>query len=216
MASYMNRTVICQCCGGQYEAKILRGLYLSSPTGLDTKPYHPAVYDKVVICPHCGYATERLGREVSEKERQFMETDRFRMFRYDFSMDETLKKLHLAAVLAEEGGRWKDAGLGFLKAYWYIQENDLSEDWLCIMRREAIGNLDKHLQQTLDPACALIYIDLCRQDGDFEKAIEAIRFLESQGLLETYFEKDLIGIVELEKQLVEAKDRGEHKTDEVV
>ena len=55
MDSYIKRKVTCPCCNNVFEANILKGFYSNGNMGLDHNPHSPAIFDTIILCPHCGY-----------------------------------------------------------------------------------------------------------------------------------------------------------------
>ena len=124
MSRYAGKKVKCKCCGKQYDARFLQSYYSDSPMGLDTNPHMPEIYDGVILCPHCGYATDDVMQSVDSEVRNFVESSEYQKIFTDKDFDEILKKLLLSAQTEEMKKDFRKAAYQYLEAFWRAKEID--------------------------------------------------------------------------------------------
>lgn len=208
MSSYMNKTIQCMCCGFTYKAKILKGFYNSAVADLDTYTHSPAVYDKVIECPSCGYSTEKIGAEVSHEVIEFIHSDEYQKIVRDESLSNVYKKNYLSGLIYEFKHEYKNAAHYFLHAYWITREASKTCDELLV---KVINNLKRYLENNMDISAAIMMIDCMRQLSSFEEAEETAISLEHY--LQKEYDKKLI---EYELVLIRNRDNKPHSQSEVV
>ncbi len=211
MTSYAHQKVVCKCCNKEYNARILRSFSRFWYMNLDLNPLNSAVYDEVVACPHCGYATSRLYDEVDEKIRQAVNSENYKKIWGNSEYDRRVKKLIAAAYLEEVSGKWKAAAYQYLKATWYFQGLKRPEE--AVVREKVIQCLKTYLNETPDLEYAMVLIDSLRQAGDFKEAKETAESLEAY--LEPAENDLLCKILRYEKKLIEAEETLPHSMSEV-
>lgn len=199
------------CCKKSYETKLLKG-YLtnrSESIDLDTNPHNPALYDRVLICPYCGYATSEPYSYVNDKIKNLTKEPNYQEVLHDKQYDIICKKLLLAAYLAVKKGDSKEAGYDYLLAYWYMNDNHICK--VEKAREKAIKNFERYLGKNSDIEVAMILVDLLRQSRKFDESRETLISLEKYIQGKAIYEK----IAVCEKKLIEKNDSSIHSLAEV-
>lgn len=209
MASYVSKTVTCDCCGKEYTTKVVKGFYQNYPMDLDMNPHNPAVFENVRICPYCKYTNLSTADEANAKKWEAVRSEQYQKIYADSRYDETARNLRLAAYIAEYTENWKEAAEFFLKTAWYFREHYKEEERGA--REKAIVCFEKYLEQVPDTEYAVILVDCLRQTGRFEEALETADSLLPyiSGNLE------LCRILNYEKQLIGQRDSAPHSVSEV-
>lgn len=208
MSSYTNKTIQCKCCGFTYKAKILKGFFNSTAADLDTYTHSPAVYDRVIECPSCGYSTEKFGAEVSHEVIEFIHSDEYQRIVRDESLSNVYRKNYLSGLIYEFKHDYKSAAHYFLYTYWITRESSMACDKLL---NKVIDNLKRYLESNMDISAAILMIDCMRQLSSFEEAEETAKSLEHY--LQNDYDKKLIGY---ELVLIRNRDNQPHSQSEVV
>ena len=210
MSRYARKKVKCKCCGKQYDARFLQGYYDSRPMDLDTNPHAPEVYDSTILCPHCGYATDDVMRNVDAEVRHFVESLEYQKTFADKDLDETLKKLLLSAQTEEIKKDFRKVAYQYLEAFWRAKETENEQS--CEIAGQAIDNFSKYLEEAKDLDAAMILIDLLRQTQRFEEAAE------TAGSLAGFIPKEeefIRRILSYEEKLIADRDSAAHNVSEV-
>lgn len=208
MSSYTNKTIQCMCCGFTYKAKILKGFFNSTVADLDTYTHSPAVYERVIECPSCGYSTEKLGAEVSHEVIEFIHSEEYQRIVRDESLSDVYRKNYLSGLIYEFKHEYKSAAHFFLYAYWITREASMACDELL---NKVIDNLKRYLESNMDISAAILMIDCMRQLSSFEEAEETAQSLEH--FLRNEYDKKLIGY---ELVLIRSRDNKPHSQSEAV
>lgn len=207
MSSYMNKNIQCMCCGFTYKTKILKGYYNSAVADLDTYAHSPAVYDKVIKCPSCGYSTDKTSMEVPHRVMAFVSSDDYQRILKDASLSEVYKKSYLSALIYEYKHEYRNAAQHFLHAFWITRE----EEKACTdLLNKVIENLKNYLESNKDIPAAIMMIDCMRQMSSFEEAEETATSL--MDYLVSEYDKKLI---DYELTLIRNSDSKPHSQSEV-
>lgn len=207
MSSYTNKTIQCMCCGFSYTTKILKGFYNSVVADLDTYVHSPAVYDRVIECPNCGYSTDKIGAEVPPEVVDYVYSEGYQKIAKDESLSDVYKKNYLSALIYEYKHQYKNAARYFLHAYWITREESKS----CTdLLNKVIDNLKQHLESNMDIPAAIMMIDCMRQMSNFDEAEETASSLKSY--LQNEYDKKLI---DYELDLIRHRDKKPHSQSEV-
>ena len=211
MASFVKKTITCMCCGKKYEVEMLKGYSVDDygEVDLDTNPHNPALFDRVVLCPLCGYATSEPYIVLSDEIKSLVYDEKYKEVLDNRFYDDCCKKLLLSGYLSVKKRNPKEAGYSYLMAYWYMRENNISGGTKA--REKAIKNFERYLLKTTDFEVAMILVDLLRQDGKFYEAKETVLSLEDYIIDDSELKK----IVDFEKKLIAKKDSSIHKIREV-
>lgn len=208
MSSYVKKTIKCPCCGKNYVAELLKGYSSYADVDLDTNPHNPALYDRVLLCPACGFATSKPYTAITEDLKASVKSTVYTDMLKNRQFDNTGKKLLLAGYLAVKDKDAKEAGYNYLLAYWYLKEtNTANADKAC---EKAIRNFERYLMCNFDEEIAMILIDCLRQMKRFDEAIETANSLEPY-----ISDNELIAILLFEKKLISDNDCGTHRVSEV-
>lgn len=210
MSRYAWKKVKCKCCGKQYDARFLQGYYVASPMGLDTNPHAPEIYDSVILCPHCGYATDDVMQDVNSEMRSLVESSEYQKLFTGKDLDETLKKMLLGAQTEETKKNFRKAAYRYLEAFWRAKE--IEDEQSSKIAGQAIKNFSIYLRQAKDLEAAMILIDILRQTRRFEEATETAKSLAKFIPKE---EKFLYSILSYEEKLINAQDSDAHNVNEV-
>ncbi len=207
MASYMDKKIVCKCCGEGYMARMVRGLSQTIVPDLDMNPHDPAVFDRIVMCPHCGYATGNVMEEAGGQIISTVRSEEYRSMFLNPNTDGTEKKLRLAGWLSKKQGLDYDAGYQYLMAYWYMKDRgEDAEKYLS----EVINSFSKYLEKHADIETAIILTDCLRQASRFKEAGETAHSLMP------YIKKELHRqIVSFELGLIAQKNSSSHCQNEV-
>ena len=208
MSSYVNRHLTCMCCGKPFEARLLKG-FLSTEMGLDTCPHEPAAYDKIVMCPHCGYATSEPYTKADPAAAAIIESNVYKAIMENTAYDETVTKLLLAAHIDEKTGKLRKATDDYAYAFWSLREQDAPQTaWA---GGKLVTALEKYLNENQDVERAMMLVDIQRQLGRFDDARETLGFLE--GFIQD--NELLLKVAELERKLIGYGDSTPHMMSEV-
>lgn len=208
MSSYMNKKIICKCCEKSYTARMVRGLSQTIVPDLDMNPHDPAVFDRIVMCPHCGYATWNVMEEVDGQIVSAVQSKEYRSMFLAPDTDGVQKKLRLAGWLSKKRGQDYDAGYQYLMVYWHMKnQGEDAEKYLS----EVINCFSKYLEGHADIETAIILIDCLRQASRFIEADETAHSLMP------YIKKELHRqIVAFELELIAQKNSTSHSQNEVM
>lgn len=211
MASYVKKTITCMCCGKKYEVNLLKGYSVedNDMLDLDTNPHNPALFDRVLLCPFCGYATATPYSALPDEIKVIVNDANYKEVLNNRLYDDNCRKLLLAGYLSVKRRDAKEAGYNYLLAYWYMRDSGISGSERA--REKAIKNFERYLLKTMDCEVAMILVDLLRQSERFEEAKETVLSLESY----IADNAELVRIAELEKKLILKKDSDIHKVGEV-
>lgn len=211
MASYVKKIITCMCCGKKYEVNLLKGYFVENNNvlDLDTNPHNPALFDRVLLCPFCGYATSSPYSALPDEVKELVNDANYKKVLNNRQYDDNCRKLLLAGYLSVKRRDAKEAGYNYLLAYWYMRDNGIAGYERA--REKAIKNFERYLLKTMDCEVAMILVDLLRQNESFEDAKETVLSLES------YIADNakLARIAEFEKQLILKQDSDVHKVEEV-
>jgi uncharacterized protein (DUF2225 family) len=208
MSSYVKKTIVCPCCGNNHTFSMLKGYSPCSDVDLDTNPHNPALYDRVIMCPNCGYSTSKPYSSISDGIKSVVKSSVYTDMLNNKMFDNISKKLILAGYLAVKERDAKEAGYDYLLAYWYLKETNSSEaNRAC---EKAIKNFERYLNKSQDEEIALIIIDCYRQMKRFNDAMETIESLE-----QFVGDSKVKQILLFEKSLVESGDYESHRLSEV-
>ncbi len=208
MASYINKDIVCKCCGKKYTARLLRGMSRTAPVGLDTNPYEPAVFDRITMCPYCGYASENIGKQVDGKVRAAIYSKEYQELFQNPAMDGTQKKLLLSAYLNVCKGAMYEAGYHYLMAYWYEKGSGQNAGKEL---EKAVQCFSEYLEDHEDVEAAILLTDCMRQASRFDEAAQTARSLVP------YIKKERhLKIICFELSLIEEQDASAHLQREAV
>ncbi len=211
MASYVKKNITCMCCGKKYEANMLKGYSVDDDanTDLDTNPHSPALYDRVLLCPYCGYATAEPYTAISDELKALICEDNYKAVLNNKAYDDVCRKLLLAGYLSVKRRNAKEAGYNYLLAYWYMKEKGILEFEKA--REKAIKNFERYLGKNMDLEVAMILVDLLRQNSNFDEAKETVTSLK------TFIDGnvDLEKIAVFEEKLIANNDSNIHRIGEV-
>ena len=207
MASYLKKKIVCSCCGKPFEADLLRGFFSNQVPDLDGNRHEPAAFDKVIICPNCGYSTDNISEKISFEGKEMVSSESYQILFRNDDINTVLKKQLLFAMVKEAEGKDKKAALAYLAAYW-ISKNlgEKNEDFL----EKAVNRLMIHLEEHEDHTGALILIDCLRQLSRFEEAEET-----ADSLYPFVQNRALSDVVRLEQELIRLQDAEPHSQSEV-
>lgn len=207
MASYIEKPFQCKCCGKESTAKIVRGCFVNQKPDLDSYPHHPAIYDRVITCPYCGYAAERINTCVSEKNKVVVCSDEYQSIFTAKDIPYVVKKNRLYAMLCIKNGKYREAAFSYLRAYWYLRDIGAKD---LLLLKESIDAFTLYLSDKRDVNAAIVLIDCMRQMGCQAEALESAESLE-------HFVTDewLLRVIGYEKELIEKGDVEPHSIDEV-
>jgi hypothetical protein len=195
------------CCGFTYKTKILKGFYNSAVADLDTYVHSPAVYDRVIECPSCGYSTDKIGAEVNREVMEFVYSDDYQKIAKDESLSNVYKKNYLSGLIYEYKRDYKNAAQYYLHAFWITREESKS----CTdLLNKVINSLKQYLDSNMDIPAAIMMIDCMRQISSFEEAEETATSLKSY--LQNEYDKKLI---DFELVLIRQRDNKPHSQREV-
>ena len=123
MARYFRKNVVCPLCKKEFFADLLAGFTQNGASDLDGNPHEPAIYDRVVLCPHCGYSTAHLRRPAYPNSEKWVQSENYREMLGTRKYGEEGKRLLLAGFLARKAEDHLESGYCYLTAWWYLSEN---------------------------------------------------------------------------------------------
>lgn len=208
MSSYTNKAIVCTCCGFQYKAKLLKGFYLSTAADLDTCVHHPAVYDQVIECPHCGYATDQISAAIDKDVINFVRSPEYQEIVHSNAFSDVFRKNYLCALIYEQKHNYKKAAQHYLYGYWISR--DEANAYTNLLHK-VVAHLKRHLETNMDIPAAMMMIDCMRQMSDYNEAEETA--LSLRDYIHNEYEKKL---VDFELVLIHLKDNKPHSQSEVV
>ena len=207
MEKYLDYEAECPVCGHLYKGKRLSGFYVNHPADLDTNPHLPAVFDRVMLCPVCGYAAEDLRKPVTGAVKPVVTSEAYQKILYDRGLSENTRKMLLHSVLSEKAGNFGKAAYSALCAYWSRKEEGV-KDLVILKRAETF--YEEYLKKTQDVDAAILLIDLQRQAGNFEEAAET-----AGSLLPFVQDAYRRAVIQFEQELIFRKDSESHSQAEV-
>ncbi|MBE5997713.1 MAG: hypothetical protein E7240_10365 [Lachnospiraceae bacterium] len=207
MDNYLEYEADCPVCGHLYKGKRLSGYYVNHPADLDTNPHHPAVFDRVTICPVCGYAAEDLRKPADEPVRTMVGSGLYQRILHDSILSENTRKMLLHSMICETAGSLGKAAYSALCAYWSRKEEGI-KDPVILKRAETLYK--EYLTKTQDVDAAVLLIDIQRQAGNFEEAAET-----AGSLLPFVQDPYRRAVIRFEQELIFRKDSESHSQAEV-
>lgn len=211
MSSFVKKTITCVCCGEKYEISMMKGYSAveNSCIDLDTNPHSPALYERVILCPNCGYATAEPYTLIPDDIKVLVKDDNYQNILKSKQYDDTCRKLLLAGYLSVKNRNAKEAGYHYLLAFWYMKEHGFAEFEKA--REKAIKNFERFLKETPDYEVAMILVDLLRQSERFDEAMETLISLKQY-----IANNNVLKNVSLyEEKLIKSKDSKSHRLEEV-
>lgn len=198
MASYITKKITCPCCGQEFEGRVLKGFFQNNVMGLDRNPHTPAIYDSIIMCPHCKYASTNMNKPVDNSIKRFIYTAPYLELINRLRHDSVLLKIVLSAKIFEELLNFKAAANTYLLGYWHsIESNARNVEYLS----KAIQYYSLHLESNADIDTAIALIDCLRQAGNFDEAKET-----AESLILYVDDLQLKKIVSYELQLIQKRD----------
>ncbi|OUQ46894.1 hypothetical protein B5E64_02420 [Drancourtella sp. An12] len=208
MDSYIKRKVTCPCCNNVFEANILKGFYSNGNMGLDHNPHSPAIFDTIILCPHCGYAAKKFNATVSKQIKDYVFSQQYKALKFQAKNSSTSTKIRLAASILEKSQQHKESADMYLLGYWYSLEIGTA-DFECL--KKSIKHYSIYLENNADINVAITYIDCLRQAQLFSEAAE------TADSLEVYVsDSNLQRILSFEKKLIDAEDSAPHFVSEAL
>ena len=171
--SFAVKDVVCKCCGHKFQARWLKGFF-SAGADLDSNPHQPEIYEKAVLCPHCGYATSRINAEVDSAVRDAVSSSEYQNILTNEIIPEPVRRLVLDAKLMCVRCDDRSAGYQYLTASWYAREHECEYRWLLEKAEECFA---AYLESNADVDAALVLIDVLRQLGKFSDVRETANSL---------------------------------------
>ncbi len=202
MASYRMKKLDCPCCGRPIEVRLMRGYYQALPSDLDGYPHEPAEYDRVVVCPFCGYASERMEEQADPRAVEAVKSPEYQML-LNAPGDDILRRLRLAILLDRAAEDRLGEACHWLTLSWRLRELGESSG---AERGNAAQCLERYLLQKQDPVMAIVLIDCLRQLGREAEAEET-----ADALTPFLTEEWMRRAVESEKELLARHDREPHR-----
>lgn len=203
VARYFRKNVVCPLCGKEFFADLLAGYTQNGPSDLDGNPHEPAIYDRVVLCPHCGYSTAHIRRPAYPNAEKWVQSANYREMLGSRKYGEEGKKLLLAGFLARKAEDHLESGYCYLSAWWFLSANRSPEADRAL--KQAIEQYRLYLEKEENHDAALVLIDLMRQAGELEEAMETAESLEAY-----LTEPEHLRILRQEKTLICARDTRAH------
>lgn len=204
--SFATKNIVCKCCGEEFQARVLKGFF-SANVDLDSNPHQPELYEKAVLCPHCGYATSRINAEVDCEVRDAVSSPEYRKILMDETVPGPMRRLVLDARLMGLRHDDKSAGYQYLLASWYAREH--RREYAELLKKAA-EYLSEYLDCNADTDTAVVLIDCLRQLGWFADANEA-----AESLAAYVSDPGIERILRYEQALVNAGDVQPHSRNEV-
>lgn len=206
MASYITKKIICPCCGKEFEGKILKGFFQNNVMGLDRNPHTPAIYDTVIMCPHCDYASANMNKPATDSVKRLIYSAPYLELKKRLHHDSVLLKIVLSAKIYEELFAFKAAADTYLLGYWHsLESNARNVEYLS----KAIQNYSAYLENNKDIETAIAFIDCLRQAGNFAEAQET-----AESLIPYIDNSQVKKIVSFELQLIQKNDETPHLVSE--
>lgn len=200
---------VCPVCGKKFTAEIAPDLDEPERVGLDTNTHNPLQFEKVVICPECGYSSAQYANNEDQEIIDFVNSEEYKsLLKSEWS--EGFKKWMLAGFVSKFAGYHFDAGYEFMTAGWYIREFGGDTDDLVYAFNMAVSEFATYVDESNELKPALILLDLLRQTGDFEKATDF-----AFGLKDSEVDDQTKKIIDFELECISKKDITEHYMDEV-
>ena len=176
MSTFRNEELKCPLCGETFSAAVVMSFSIVGESrSLDGDPYEPLLFETVHLCPHCGYVFLDANSEPDANTRRLVRSENYQKILQAEDCDETARKLLLLAYLAEQKGDAATASVQYLHAYWVFRDKDLpgKEEAL----DKAVEAMEHYLEGHADRNAALVLVDLYRQKGSFEEALETLNSL---------------------------------------
>ena len=117
-------------------------------------------------------------------------------------LNEKPEKAETPEIVTEE--ETAEAAVQYLRAYWCFRNNGLSG--LHEARDKAIEAMERYLEDNVDKNAALALIDLLRQKGAFDEALETVNSLGKY----LRGEENLLKIAAFEWRLIMEEDQESH------
>ena len=176
MSVFRHEEMVCPLCGKTFSTAVVMSYSVNgSLRSLDGDPHEPVLFDTVHLCPYCGYAFSDQKEEPDAFTPMLVRGENYRTVFEAEDLPDTAKKLLLRSFLAEQKGDLKEAGNRYLQAYWYFRDNDLPEKEEA--REKAIEAMERYLEANADLESAMVLVDLLRQKGAFDEALETVNSL---------------------------------------
>ncbi len=202
MSSYLNQTIICGCCGKTFEVRLLKGFSAGKDRSLDGYPGNPTIFDSVILCPHCGYASLSPSKMVEQSVR-------LQVFSQDYQKlwKDGASPLQLAALLADNNNDHRRAGYLWQLFLWQSRLEGRTET---VALEKIISHYEAYLQDHVEPELAAVLTDTLRQAGLWEEAADTAVFLLDYGV-----EPAISKVLQFELLKIAVHDADPHRLEEV-
>lgn len=203
------KRIICPVCGNEFYAEFESDYVVKGRLGLDGNAHDTKQFNKVYMCPACGYSSAVQITNEDAEIIELVKSDKFQdVFRSEWS--EGLKKWMLAGYISKASGNHYDAAYEFMVAGWYIREFGGTVDDFVYAYNMAISEFARYTEERFETKPVLIMLDLLRQIGNFEKATD-IAFSLKGSEVDENAEK----LIDFELKRISEMDISEHYFNEI-
>ena len=176
MSVIRQEEMTCPLCGKTFSATVVVSYQVNgSQRSLDGDPHEPLLYNMVHFCPHCGYVFTDAAEEPDDRTRELVMGEPYQKALQIENYPEIPRKLLLLGYLSGQKGDVSTASAQYLRAYWYFRDNGHPKTAEALDR--AIEGIKRHIEAKADLNAAMVLVDLLRQKGDFDQALEAVNSL---------------------------------------
>ena len=205
MSLFRNEEITCPLCGKTFSSVVVSSFQVDgSLRGLDGDPHEPLIYDLLHLCPHCGYVFTDQKKEPDPFTKMLAQSENYQVILHAEDCPDPARKSLLKGYLAEQKEETEEAAVQYLRAYWCFRNNGLSG--LHEARDKAIEAMERYLEDNVDKNAALALIDLLRQKGAFDEALETVNSLGKY----LRGEENLLKIAAFEWRLIMEEDQESH------
>ena len=201
MSTFRTVSYKCGLCGHTFDARKLMSTNSFGSPDLDFRVsgmMRRTMGQWVYRCPRCGYTHARIQND-GKKHMAYIKTKEYLLCEGVKLLSPLACNFYRYGLILLRDNETVEAYEAFLHAAWVCDDSlDPKGAYLC--RKRAISLYDNALFKG-SVGLTVRHIDLLRRTGEFEKALKLCAELESES-------ESVVRILELQKQLSEAKDTG--------
>ena len=213
MTTKYPRMVVCGNCGVEHQRYVIGSTSTFGPSDLDTRPAPLARYiqeDLIDYCPKCMYGAHNI-EDIDSEVKEIVNSDDYKLFISSLPNHAPLRGYVGNAYIKERTENYESAFFSWLQGSWIYGDRGYGSNNLCTVK--LLELYENNLTESLNNVVHLVYLDLLRRTGNFEKAKEkALIIKDKKYRFLSPFEAD---ILDFQIKLIDSKDAKVHNCGEV-
>ena len=205
----------CGCCGTEFEGVVCCSRY-SGDHGLDNKPMDAENFPFIDQCPKCGYCSFSIEKNVDDRIRAIVRSEKYKEILTTEYANEMLKSLY--AMLALTENQEQKEYLHMLLCWVYEnagQKNAAVEERTLAVEQMERQYFNPDTKEAIPVEAFMVYFDCLRQLGEWGKLGKVIGEVEDDIRQHLKPEHLICRILEFEKNAIKNGDTAPHSIQEV-